>query len=326
MKGGKFDDSVLKKMIFDHIKHKRDEVLLGSGTGIDSSIIDLNGDLLVVSTDPITAATANIGKLCANICCNDIAAAGAEPVAIFVTLLVPPDFELYDIEKIIEDLDEECRHLDIQLAGGHTEKTDAVRRLVLSATVIGRKKEYLPQSIHPGDVLIMTKGAAYEGSSIIASDYEYKLTQILSVKQINFLKSLISEISVMPESKIAIRNHAKYMHDITEGGVLGAAWEMSQMVNCNVEIYCDEIFMHDETKTLCNYLNIDPLRLISSGSMLIAVDSENANKIIDELKSADILAKVIGSFTKGNNIYIKEGQKCALNEPGEDELYKIQEL
>jgi hydrogenase maturation factor len=323
MKGGKFDDSVLKQMIFNHIKHKRDEVLVGSGTGIDSSIIDLKGDLLVVSTDPITAATANIGRLCANISCNDIAAAGAEPVAIFVTLLVPPDFELSDIEEIIEDLDAECKRLDIQLAGGHTEKTDAVTRLVLSATVIGRKREHLPQTVYPGDVLIMTKGAAYEGSSIIASDYEDKLTEILTKKQIDFLKNLISEISVLPESKIAIKHHAKYMHDITEGGVLGAAWEMSQTVGCNVEIYCDEIFIYDETKSICGYLNIDPLRLISSGSMLIATNCKNAEKIIDELSKAGITARIIGSFTEGENFYIRQGKKYTLKEPAKDELYRI---
>lgn len=323
MKGGKFDDSILKKMIFDHIKHKRNEVLLGSGTGIDSCIIDLKGDLLVVTTDPITAATANAGKLCANICCNDIAAAGAEPVAILVTLLVPLNFELSAIERIIEDLDAECRRLNIQLAGGHTEKTDAVTRLVLSATVIGRKKDYVPQKVYPGDVLIMTKGAAYEGSSIIASDYEYKLTNLLTKKQINFLKNLISEISVLPESKIATKYNAKYMHDITEGGVLGAAWEMSQMAGCNVEIHCDNIFIHDETIRVCRHLNIDPLRLISSGSLLIVCEPKNTENLINELNDAGILAQIIGVFTKEENNYIREGEKYTLNEPAEDELYRI---
>ena len=44
----------------------------------------------VVSSDPITGTEKNIGKLCVNICLNDIAAAGAEPVAIMVTCLIPP--------------------------------------------------------------------------------------------------------------------------------------------------------------------------------------------------------------------------------------------
>jgi hydrogenase expression/formation protein HypE len=109
MKGGKFDDSVLKKVIFDNIKHKRKEVLLGSGTGIDSSIINLGGDLVVVTTDPITAAGNNIGRLCINICCNDIAAAGGEPVAILVTLLMPYNYDINNIEKIICELDNEAQ-------------------------------------------------------------------------------------------------------------------------------------------------------------------------------------------------------------------------
>lgn len=323
MKGGKFDDRILKKIIFDNIKHKRKEVLLGSGTGIDSSIINLGSDLLVVTTDPITAADNNIGRLCVNICCNDIAAAGGEPVAILVTLLMPYDYDINDIEKIICELDSECEKLNVQLAGGHTEKTDAVTRLVLVATVIGKKKSFIQQKVNPGDILIMTKSAGLEGSSIIASDYEDKFNNILDKNQINFLKNLINEISVIPESKIACRHNAKYMHDITEGGVLGAAWEISKLANCNIEVYCDEISIYDETKIICKNLNIDPLRLISSGSMLIAAYEKDADIIIKELISNKINAKIIGKFIEGKSVYIKQNETYDLAEPGEDEIYKI---
>ncbi|NMC55671.1 MAG: AIR synthase, partial [Eubacteriaceae bacterium] len=317
------DDSVLKKIIFNNIKYKREEVLLGSGTGIDSSIINLGSDLLVVTTDPITAADNNIGRLCVNICCNDIAAAGGEPVAILVTLLMPYDYDINDIEKIICELDSECEKLNVQLAGGHTEKTDAVTRLVLVATVIGKKKSFIQQKVNPGDILIMTKSAGLEGSSIIASDYEDKFNNILDKNQINFLKNLINEISVIPESKIACRHNAKCMHDITEGGVLGAAWEMSKLANCNIEVYCDEISIYDETKIICKNLNIDPLRLISSGSMLIAAYEKDADIIIKELISNKINAKIIGKFIEGKSVYIKQNETYDLAEPGEDEIYKI---
>jgi len=323
MKGGKFDDSILKKIIFDNIKYKREEVLLGSGTGIDSSIINLGGDLVVVTTDPITAAVNNVGRLCINICCNDIAAAGGEPVAILVTLLMPYDYDISNIEKIIRELDSECKKLSVQLAGGHTEKTDAVTRLVLVATVIGRKKNFIQQKVVPGDMLIMTKSAGLEGSSIIASDYEERFKTILHKNQIEFLKNLIDEISVIPESKIACLHNAKYMHDITEGGVLGAAWEISKLAKCNIEVYCDEIFIYDETKIICMNLNIDPLRLISSGSMLIAADKNDADIIIKELNKNKINAKIIGKFIKGESVYIKQDISYALTEPTEDEIYKI---
>ncbi len=323
MKGGKFDDSVLKKVIFDNIKHKREEVLLGSGTGIDSSIINLGGDLVVVTTDPITAASNNIGKLCINICCNDIAAAGAEPVAILVTLLMPYDYDINNIEKIICELDSECAKLNVQLAGGHTEKTDAVTRLVLVATVIGKKKNFIRRQVIAGDVLIMTKSAGMEGSSIIASDYEDRIRNILNKNQIEFLKNLINEISVIPEGRIACEHNAKYMHDITEGGVLGAAWEISRLAACNIELYCDEVFIYDEIKIISEKLDIDPLRLISSGSMLIASDKNDADIIIRELDKLGICSKIIGKFIDGKSVYVKQNKTYALTEPGEDEIYKL---
>lgn len=323
MKGGKLDDSILKKIIFNNIKHKREEILQGSGTGIDSSIINLGGDLVAVTTDPITAASNNIGRLCVNICCNDIAASGAEPVAILVTLLMPYDYDLNIIKKVICEIDDECAMLNVQLAGGHTEKTDAVTRLVLVATVVGRKKCFIQQKVIPGDILIMTKSAGLEGSSIIAYDYEDRIKNVLGKNQIEFLKNLINEISVIPEGRIASGLNAKYMHDITEGGALGAAWEISKLAGCNVEVYCNEIFIYDEIKIICQNLNIDPLRLISSGSLLIAAGQKDADNIIEALRGLRICSRKIGKFIEGENAYIRNGKRYDLIEPGEDEIYKI---
>jgi len=324
MKGGKFDDSVLKELIFNNIKHKRKEVILGSGTGIDSSIIDIGKNLVVVTTDPITASVHNIGHLCVNICCNDIAAAGAEPVAIFITMLMPYEYDTSNINKILKEIDTQCAKLNIQLAGGHTEKTDAVTRLVLCATAIGRKDQLKKAKVTAGDVLLMTKSAALEGASIIAHDYEDKIKNLLDENQINFLKNMISYISVVEEGKIATENNAKYMHDVTEGGVLGAAWEMTQVTGCNLELYCDNIFIYDEIKILCENFDIDPLRLISSGSMLIAADKNDAKVISDGLKSRGIKSTEIGKFIEGEkSIYIRKNKIYELKEPGEDEIYKI---
>lgn len=324
MKGGKFQDSFLSENIFKKIKHTRPEVLQGSGTGIDCAVLDIAGDRLVVTTDPITAAAANMGRLCVHICCNDVAAEGAEPVAIFVTMLTPYDVKVEEIETIVADINAACEELNVQLAGGHTEKTDAVRRIVLSATVIGRKAEERPRPVGPGDWLIMTKGAAYEGSSIIASDFQDRIDSLLEKNQIEFLKSLITKISVLPESRIAVKYGAKRMHDITEGGVLGAAWEISRAAGCNVRVDCDEVMIHPETQQICSHLQLDPLRLISSGSLLIACDAKDGAVIIEKMEEAGIAARKIGSFRKEESSYIRGGKEMTLDEPSEDELYKLQ--
>ena len=323
MKSGKINDDVLRHIVFDKISARRDEVLVGSGTGIDSSIIDLGGDLLAITTDPVTAAGANIGKVCVNICLNDLAASGAEPVAIMVTLLAPPGTAPKALTALVEEIDTECVKLNIQLAGGHTEITDAVTRIVLSATAVGRKSRLSPARVTAGDWIIMTKGAAYEGSAIIAHDFEEKALSVLTDKQTDFLKGLIDALSVVPEAKIALANGALLRHDITEGGVLGAAWEFGQTAQKGVEIHCDDILIHPETTTLCQALKLDPLRLISSGALLIAAKESDGRQIIDALEKADIPARKIGIFTDDKNCYLSGAKKYPLNQPGPDELYKL---
>lgn len=61
------------------------------------------------------------------------------------------------------------------------------------------------------------------------------------------------------------------MHDITEGGVLGAVWEICELSGLGCEILEKQIPVDELTLKFSEVLNFDWKRLISSGSMLIVV-------------------------------------------------------
>lgn len=82
MEIGKVPESVLKRSIFKQIHTKRPEVLVGAGVGEDCAAMKLApGEVFVFSTDPITGTEKNMGSLAVQITANDLASAGAEPVA-----------------------------------------------------------------------------------------------------------------------------------------------------------------------------------------------------------------------------------------------------
>ena len=78
MKAGKLDSDLLKSIVFNNITHHRDEILIRPGIGEDCAVIDFGDYACVISTDPITGAVNEIGRLAVHISCNDIASNGVD--------------------------------------------------------------------------------------------------------------------------------------------------------------------------------------------------------------------------------------------------------
>lgn len=129
-------------------------------------------------------------------------------------------------------------------------------------------------------------------------------------------------ISVVEDGRIAASMGAAAMHDVTEGGIYGALWELAEASRIGLEIDLKAIPIRQETVELCEALGLNPYYLISSGSMLIAID--NGHDLVRELKKNGIHSAVIGKATAGNDRVVVNGEDRAyLERPRTDELYKI---
>lgn len=322
MEIGKLPNDLLEKIVLKNIENKRKEVLTRSGIGEDTAILDFENDLFVISTDPITGATKGIGSLAVHISCNDVATAGAEPVAVLLTILAPANTTSEDIENIMKEAGEASKEIDVEIVGGHTEITDAVNRVVINTTVIGKQsKKNLPKmnEIKIGDKILITKYIGIEGTSIIAKELEERLIKSLGKYKVDMAKDMGDMISVVKEGKLSSEIGVKYMHDITEGGVYGALWEASKAIGKGIRVKKDSIPVKEITKEIGDLLNIDIYRLISSGSMLVIGEEEKINKIQQELYKLKINSTVIGEVIEEGVILEKEG---SISPPESDELYR----
>ncbi|WP_427340276.1 AIR synthase family protein [Caloranaerobacter sp. DY30410] len=326
MEIGKLPNDLLKSIVFSNIKYKRDEVVTRAGIGEDCAVLNLGDDLCVVSTDPITGASKNLGKLAVHISCNDVASNGAEPVGLLMTILAPEGTEKEDIELIMREAGSVAEKLNVEIIGGHTEISSAVNKIVVSTTVIGRQARECfvsKDSIKIGDKILLTKYAGLEGTAIIAYELENKLKDKLSHEMIEKAKEYMEMISVVKEGLLASKKGALYMHDVTEGGVLGAIWEMANAISKGVKVFKEKIPLTNETKSICKLLNIDPLKLISSGSMLIISPKEKTDAIMSELTNNNINVSLIGEIIEKGILIEDEGSVKEILPPGSDELYKV---
>ena len=323
---GKISETVLKRSVLKHIKHRRDEVLVGPAIGEDCGVIGFKEDeLLVVSTDPITGTTHEIGTLAVHITANDLASGGAEVVAILLTILLPEHTQEEELRNIMKEIETVCEELNIEIAGGHTEVTKAVNQPVITVTGIGKinKKDLIKTSgAMPGQEIVMTKWAGLEGTAIIAAAKEHELLSKYTQSFLDGAKDMKKYLSVLHEARIGREYGVTSMHDVTEGGIFGALWEIGAASKVGLEVDINKILLRQETVEICEFYDINPYMLISSGCMLMI--SDKANQLADMLNTAGIKAAVIGRITEGKDrLIINRDERRFLEPPKSDELYKV---
>lgn len=326
MKIGKLKTDLLEKYIFNNLNSNRDEVRVRSGIGLDCAVLDFGGDLIVTSTDPITGASKNIGSLAINVSVNDVSCQCADPVGVLMTVLIPPSATIDELKEIIEDANATAKKLNVDIIGGHTEVTEAVNKILISTTVLGRvNREVMPdiKKVKAGDVVAVSKNVAIEGTSIIANERD-DIEEVLNDEEIKFAKSLSENISVLKESKLALKHGIKHMHDITEGGLYGALWETGAAISYGIRANYNDVPILDITKKIAEFYSIDPMKLISSGSMLMIFDKDEFEDFKSDAEKNGIKVTKIGEVTKEEVIEVfKNDDVIRLSDPDSDELYKV---
>lgn len=319
LKIGKLDNDLLKKIVIDKIKYRRDEVLTRPGIGEDCAVLDYGEYECVVSTDPITAAIEKIGSLAVHISCNDVASNGIEPIGLLLTVLLPEGTTEDDVESLMAQASEAAEELQVEIIGGHTEITSAVAQPVIVSTAIGKGPKGASQKaaqMKPGDYIYITKSAGLEGTGIMATDKHEEIKKILSHAEYEEATNMLGEVSVVKEGVIAGKIGTSGMHDITEGGVLGAVWEMCNISNTGAKIRIDDIPVAPVTEKICKAFDLNPLRLISSGSMMIIISPDKSAELEQVMAEANIKLTQIGEITTKEN-----GDD--ITPPGSDEIYKF---
>lgn len=326
MKAGKIPESVLKRSVLRQLHSRRDEVLLGAGVGEDCAVLALEEDeVLVMSTDPITGTGQDMGRLAVLVTANDLASSGAEPIGVMLTVLLPEESEESLLKEIMRDAESACAMLHMQILGGHTEVSAAVNRPILSVSGVGKAKKGAVISTggaKPGMDIVVSKWIGIEGTAILAKEKETELRGRYATTFIDRAKDLDAYISVLSEAAVAARSGVSAMHDVTEGGIFGALWEMAEASGVGLEIDLKKIPVRQETIEVCEFFGINPYELISSGCMLMA--AQDGNFLVHELEKAGIPATVIGKATAGNDrVLLNEEERRFLEPTKPDELYRV---
>lgn len=301
---GKLPNPVLERML-ERIKGRaRDpRVVVGPRIGEDAAVLDFGDIYLVVATDPITFATEQLGWYAVQVNANDVAVRGARPRWFLAVLLLPEhhtDESL--VTTIFDQIGAACGQLGCTLIGGHTEITLGIDRPIVVGQMMGevaREKLVTSAGAQVGDVLLLTKGIAIEGTALLAREIGGKLLKLgVSEHDLERARSLLHQpgLSVVPDALIAIEAGAVHaMHDPTEGGLATGIAELAQASGVGAIIEATAVPILPECERICDVLGLDPLGTLASGALLLALAPGEADKVCGALAQKGIRSSIIGT-------------------------------
>ena len=329
---GKLPPRLLEKLLRSCTARASSGVVLGPRYGEDAAVIETSGKYLVAKTDPITFTADRIGWYAVNINANDLATMGARPRWFLATFLFP-EGRTTDalVEKVFGETLKACRSLGITLCGGHTEITVGLDRPIVVGQMLGEvdpDKLVRKESQRPGDVVILTKGVAIEGTTILAREKAEWLRGRIAAKHLKRARQLLLKpgISVVRDAQVALEHGEVHgMHDPTEGGVLTGLVELASAGRVGMRVWKEKIPVLAETRRLARVLDFDPLSLLASGALLIAAERSSAPRIVNALRRRRIAARIIGEVRRPKDgiTIVEHGRARPIKIPDRDEIARL---
>lgn len=305
---GKIPIDVLNATFLKMTGTKSPRIVTPAKAGLDFAAIKIGRKFIVVSSDPVTGVVKDIGRYAVNVSVNDVATSGNRPQFIELVVLLPEGAEDSYVRELALQVHSEAKRLGVGIVGGHTEVTPGLARPIVVVTTFSVVDSYISSGdARKGDTIMLTKTAGLEGTAVLSGGNKFP-----------------KDISVVNEATTAYETgFVRAMHDCTEGGVLGAVFEMSLASGLGFEIKEGLIPVSPQTRRLCRKLRLDPLKLIGSGSLLLAV-RHGKEAAVEEALAPICRVSVIGRFRKSRRVLVHHDErKERVESAPEDELWRV---
>ncbi|WP_300441174.1 AIR synthase-related protein [Christiangramia sp.] len=309
---GKIDPDFFKKIISKKTGFRRKEVTTGPEFGVDVSVVDLPSGMAMVSTsDPLslipTLGLKESAWLSIQLMVNDMATTGFAPMYGQFVLNLPKNFSDREFQEYWNYIDEFCNSAGIGITGGHTGFIEGQNSTIAGGgtltSIIKKDKIKLSKNAKEGDVILVTKSCAISSSAILAMSFPQTVQNKAGMENYQRACDSFYNTSSLKDAMIAmasIESHEEItaMHDVTEGGVLGAIYELATASNKGAIIYDNKLPVKELQKAVCSIFSLDPKYCIGAGSMIITCKEGSEQQIVEALNKEDITCSCVGKIIR----------------------------
>ncbi len=308
---GKVSAEIFEEIILPRLGRKRPEILVGPRHGVDVGVVDLgHGQVMVTTTDPIFVVPPygweRSGWFAVHILASDAVTSGIRPQYITMDLNLPLSMTRDEFEAVWTVMHRECEKIGMAVISGHTGRYEGCEYpMIGGATVIGigPKDRYVtPAMAGPGDVVILTKGAAIEAAGLFAVTFPGRVAQRYGEAAAREAEEIFWQMSVVEDALTAVEAGVRdegvtSMHDATECGVWGGLFEVAQASGTGMTVDQEKILVQDPVRKVCDLFGLDPYSSISEGTLVITCRPHKAQEVVRRLGDKGIPAAAIGEVT-----------------------------
>ncbi|MBQ9984603.1 MAG: hypothetical protein IJP29_08435 [Lachnospiraceae bacterium] len=310
MRTGKLPEHTFKRSVMNPIRYRSKDIELRAAVGHDGAVF---GDMVTAMATTAFCYTGNEIYALDN-ALNNVIAAGGMPFAISVTILLPEHSEEATLRAITGNIAKKAEEYQIDVVGGHTELVASVNAPTVMVTAYGRKLwDNRHKAVKPGLDIVMTKWLGLYGGAILASLREEELTTRYPKSYIETAASYMGYTSLMPELAVLQTVVAQMpsciyaAHDVSNGGVFGALWQMLSACNCGAEVPVEAIPVKQEIIEVSEYYDINPYMMNGQGSLLLVASDGEA--LVKAFRQAGVAAAIIGITTDSKERKVLVGEE-----------------
>ncbi|MDN5214383.1 AIR synthase family protein [Fulvivirgaceae bacterium BMA12] len=312
---GKIDHHLFTDIVRTQCGHQRNEVRVGPRFGVDVSVTDLPGGMaMAITSDPLSLIPSlgleESAWLSVHLMANDMATTGFAPMYGQFVLNLPPTLSKQDFKTYWNYIHKFCADIGIAITGGHTGFIEGQNSTIAGGgtlfTIAPRQQVLTSQNARPGDTILVTKQAALSATSILAMSFPQTVKNYIGAEAYQKACAMFYDTSSLRDALTAVGQHTRYndvtaMHDVTEGGLLGAIYELASASDSGALIFSDHLPVGKVQQNVCALFSIDPRHCVGAGSMIITCKKDSASLIIERLKKENIPCCVVGEIKEKEN-------------------------
>ena len=267
--------------------------LLGPANGVgelnDAATLALDsGERLAMTTDsfvvsPLMFPGGDVGKLAVCGTVNDLAAMGAQPLALTLGLVIEEGLDRETLAQVVGSIRNACEEAQTKIVTGDTKVVErgAADRLFINTAGVG----IIPAGVElggeracEGDVVLVSGYLGDHALAVLAAREELPLDGDFS-SDCAPLNGLVADILDAGGGAV----HA--IRDLTRGGLAAGLNEMAAQSNAHIEIVEDAVPLRPQTRAACDLLGYDPLTLANEGTMMVLVTPERADEVLEAMQA-----------------------------------------
>ncbi len=307
---GKVDHHLFEEFIQNKCGRHRREVLTGPGFGVDVSVIDLPGSMaLALTSDPLSLIPSlglrESAWMSVHLMANDMATTGHAPMYGQLVLNLPSSLSKNDFKTYWDYIHQFCLEIGVAITGGHTGFIEGQYASIAGggtfAAVLPKDRLLVSRMAEPGNVILVTKTCALSSSAILAMSFPATVKNRVGAEVYQQACESFYLTSSLPDALMAVgqnedRNGVTAMHDVTEGGVLGAIYELCVASGNGAVIYNDRLPVAEAQASICRVFDLNPRYCIGAGAMIICCKKEASGDVITRLASHNIPCVAVGEL------------------------------